>query len=105
MCVHAQLKPGYDGVPKLLAAYEAGLPHKVAADPAGGDLVFFGFTEVGMLNRVVELWRYPSAQACWEARRAARGIQPWRDCISAVTPGVDLFTSNFMHALPFSPMQ
>ena len=42
----AQLKPGYDGVPKLLAAFEAGIPHKVAADRQGR-LVWFGYTEVG----------------------------------------------------------
>lgn len=41
-----QLKPGYDGVPKLLAAFEKGIPHKVAADRAGS-LVFMGYTEVG----------------------------------------------------------
>lgn len=34
----------------------------MAADRAGR-LVFFGFTEVGVLNNLVELWRYPSAQA------------------------------------------
>ncbi|EFJ42285.1 hypothetical protein VOLCADRAFT_107330 [Volvox carteri f. nagariensis] len=39
------------------------LPAKVAADPEGR-LVFFGYTDVGMLNNVVEIWRYPSAQAC-----------------------------------------
>lgn len=39
------------------------LPDKVASDP-DGKLVFFGHTDVGMLNNVVELWRYPSAQAC-----------------------------------------
>ncbi len=38
------------------------LPEKIAADPAGR-LVFFGFTDIGVLNNVVELWRYPSAQA------------------------------------------
>jgi hypothetical protein len=38
------------------------LPEKIAADPAGR-LVFFGFTDIGILNNVVELWRYPSAQA------------------------------------------
>lgn len=124
--LHPQLKPGYDGVPRLLAAFEKGIPHKVAADPAG-QLVFFGSTEVGedgrgeggwgcrgvlngeqgltqrqaelvancrgrcskpsiveqrgglkctylqcpcpagMLNNVIELWRYPSAQACHDA--------------------------------------
>lgn len=48
MCTSAlpQLKPGYDGVPKLLAAFEKGIPHKVAADTAG-QLVFMGSTEVG----------------------------------------------------------
>ena len=42
----AQLKPGYDGVPRLLEAFERGIPHKVAADPAG-QLVFFGHSEAG----------------------------------------------------------
>lgn len=58
-----------------------------------------------MLNSVIELWRYPSAQACHDARRAARGVQEWRECIAAVTPGVEHFTSSFMHACTFSPMQ
>ena len=39
------------------------LPDKVKVDTEG-KLVFFGHTDVGMLNNVVELWRYPSAQAC-----------------------------------------
>lgn len=99
-----QLKPGYDGVPKLLAAFEAGIPHKVAADPHG-QLVFFGNTEIGMLNNVIELWRYPSAQACHDARKAARTVTQWRECIAAVTPGVQHFRSSFLHACPFSPMQ
>jgi hypothetical protein len=158
-CIAAclQLKPGYDGVPKLVAAFERGIPHKVAADTQG-KLVFFGHTEVGehswplftsvrmhpvclasclgflpiigppacrpaclpaaflvtelpvvslagMLNSVIELWRYPSAQACHDARKASRGVPEWRECIAAVTPGVVHFTSSFMQACPFSPMQ
>lgn len=59
----------------------------------------------GMLNSVIELWRYPSAQACHDARKAARGVPQWRETIAAVTPGVEHFTSSFMHASPFSPMQ
>ena len=39
------------------------LPEKVAAD-AEGKLVAFAHSEVGMLNNVIELWRYPSAAAC-----------------------------------------
>lgn len=37
------------------------LPDKIKSDPEGS-LVFFGHTDVGTLNNVVELWRYPSAQ-------------------------------------------
>lgn len=59
----------------------------------------------GMLNSVIELWRYPSAQACHDARKAARGVPEWRECIAAVTPGVQHFASSFLHACPFSPMQ
>lgn len=58
-----QLKPGYDGVPKLLEAFEKGLPHKVAADPSG-QLVFFGFTEVG---------KYAAQQRFRSAKPAACG--------------------------------
>eukprot|EP00879_Flechtneria_rotunda_P023623 GHRR01024994.1.p1 GENE.GHRR01024994.1~~GHRR01024994.1.p1 ORF type:complete len:220 (+),score=50.15 GHRR01024994.1:747-1406(+) len=58
-----QLRPGYGSVPKLLAAFEQGLPGKVAADKEG-QLVAFAYSDVGVLNQVVELWRYPSAAAC-----------------------------------------
>ena len=47
--------------PPNLAPRE-GLPQKIKADTEGGRLVFFGHTDIGMLNNVVELWRYPSAQ-------------------------------------------
>jgi hypothetical protein len=36
-------------VPKLLAAFERGIPHKVEADKQGA-LVYFGYTEVGELG-------------------------------------------------------
>lgn len=39
------------------------LPDKVAADQEGL-LVAFAHSDVGVLNQVVELWRYPSAAAC-----------------------------------------
>lgn len=39
------------------------LPEKVAADREGL-LVAFAYSEIGVLNNVVELWRYPSAAAC-----------------------------------------
>lgn len=33
----------------------------MAADPTG-QLAFIGSSDVGLLNQVVEIWRYPSAQ-------------------------------------------
>ncbi|KAL4857838.1 Protein NipSnap 3A [Chlorella vulgaris] len=96
-----QLKPGYDGVPKLVAAFERGIPHKVAADTQG-KLVFFGHTEVGMLNSVIELWRYPSAQACHDARKASRAVPEWRECIAAVTPGVAILAASGLQMFPLA---
>lgn len=99
-----QLHPGYGSVPKLLRAFEEGLPDKIAAD-ADGKLVAFAHSDVGVLNQVVELWRYPSAAACVRAREAARAVPKWRDTIAAVTPGVQTFTTTFLTPCAFSPLQ
>jgi hypothetical protein len=37
-----QLHPGYGSVPVLVKHFKEGIPHKVKADPEGGQLVFFG---------------------------------------------------------------
>ncbi|WIA12449.1 hypothetical protein OEZ85_012484 [Tetradesmus obliquus] len=97
-----QLHPGYGSVPKLLAAFADGLPEKVAAD-RDGLLVAFAHSDVGVLNNVVELWRYPSAAACIKARVSARAVQKWRDTIAAVTPGVQQFQTSLLHPTAFSP--
>lgn len=39
------------------------------------------------------------------ARQAARTVPKWRETIGAVTPGVQHFTSSFLHPAPFSPWQ
>ncbi len=56
------LRPAGGSAEVTRATWRRRLPEKIAADPAGR-LVFFGFTDIGALNNVVELWRYPSAQA------------------------------------------
>ena len=96
-----QLHPGYGTAPKLREAFAQGLPHKVAADPTG-ELVFFGYSDIGTLNQIIELWRYPSAQACIQARQASRTIQEWRTCIGSVTPMVQYFETQFLHPANFS---
>ena len=58
MC--AILKPG------VFAPFNApfsSLPDKLAAHPEG-QLEAFAHSDIGMLNNVAELWRYPSADAC-----------------------------------------
>eukprot|EP00887_Chlorella_sp_A99_P002796 scaffold6.g2796.t1 len=77
--------PGYDGLPLLQAAYKRGIGNKIAAIGSRGQLVFFGHSEVGMLNQVIELWRFESAQADMPRRRAERGTR-WRRELVAHPP-------------------
>jgi len=99
-----RLKLGYDTVPKFLEAFAQGVPHKIAADTVS-ELAFFGFVDVGRLNKVIELWRYPSAEASMRAREASRGVQQWRDTIAAVTPLVQDFHSEILLPAAFSPVR
>ena len=98
-------KPGpYPPHPPSFLVCPRRIPDKIQADPEG-QLVYFGYTEVGVLNSVLELWRYPSAAACIQARQAARKVPSWREAIAAVTPGVQTFQSSFLQPLPFSPLR
>lgn len=59
-------KPWWTGcniIDMLCVGGVCSLPDKVGADREGG-LALFAFSDVGLLNSVVELWRYPSAGAC-----------------------------------------
>jgi hypothetical protein len=98
-----QLNPGYNSVPRLLDSFAEGLPHKVAAD-SNSKLVFFGFIDVGMLNTVIELWRYPSLAASIQARESARKVPEWRHCIGSVTPNVQHFRTQALFPTRFSPL-
>ena len=42
------------------------------------------------LNKVIELWRYPDATACMNARVAAREAPEWRAAIAKVAPMVQV---------------
>jgi len=114
---------GYNPVPQLRAAFERGLPSKVARD-AHGKLVLFCYSDFGELNVVHELWRYPSAAACIEAREAARGAPEWREAIAKartppqsfacyiltltppqVAPMVKSFHTQLLRPVSFSPWQ
>ena len=98
-----QLHPGYDNVPRLLDSFAKGLPHKVAAD-SNSKLVFFGYIDVGMLNTVIEVWRYPSLAASIRARESARKVTEWKKCIGAGTPLVQHFQTQALFPANFSPL-
>jgi len=92
-----QLHLGYDTVPKWMTHYAGGLPSKLEADAVSGQqLVMVAYTDVGQLNSVIELWRYPSCQAHMTARQAARGVKPWRDAIAAIQPLAQTFRSTLL---------
>jgi NIPSNAP len=76
---------------------ECRLPHKLAADSVGKP-VMFCYTEIGTLNTVMELWRYPNSQACVDARQAARKSKEWQACIAEIQPLVQRFASTMMYS-------
>jgi hypothetical protein len=52
------------------------IPSKVDAASMGGQLVTLGHSMVGTLDQVMELWRYPSAEACmrWVAQSCMHDV-------------------------------
>ena len=99
-----QLSLGYSSVPLLQKAFVEGLPAKVKADKTGR-LALMAYSDVGALNTFVELWRYPSAAACIEARQASRLEPDWRACVGRIAPMVLSFRTEFLTPEPFSPWQ
>ena len=77
-----QLELGYNPIPKLIAHMQDGLSSKLASDPdEKGALIGMFYSDVGRLNRFVEVWRHDSAKnhialgSRAEARR--RGARAW----------------------------
>mmetsp|Transcript_28337 Transcript_28337/g.47546 ORF Transcript_28337/g.47546 Transcript_28337/m.47546 type:complete len:268 (+) Transcript_28337:75-878(+) len=99
-----QCRLGYDTVPKLRAHMASGLPSKVEADKKG-QLVMYASSDVGVLNNVIEIWRYPSFQGSLEARQAARTAQPWKDAVANVASLANSFTTQFLAPVSISKWQ
>lgn len=103
-----KLQLGYDTVPKFLSLYEEGLPSKLHAngtDPTTS-LVTILYTEVGLLNEVIEVWRHGGGVMAMEkSRRAARSAQQWRNAIAEIALLAKEFTSTIHIPLQASPMK
>ena len=101
-----QLELGYNPIPKLIAHMADGLPSKLASDPdEKGALIGMFYSDVGRLNRFVEVWRYDSAQNHIAAREAARGAQAWRACVGRIAPMVQTFDTKLTEPTRCSPAQ
>lgn len=96
-----QFQAGYDTIPSVLEAFQKAIPEKIQAASdrglEGHELVFFGYTDVGILNNLVEIWKYPTAQTCILARQASRSVDSWRECIKTITPRVQHFRSGYWY--------
>ena len=100
-----QLKLGYDTVPKFLQLYSQGLPSKLSAegtDPTTS-LCSLLYSEVGDLNKVIEVWRHGNgAPAMNRSRVAARSAAQWREAIGAIAELAMHFNSSIHRPLKFS---
>lgn len=103
-----RLKLGYDTVPKFLELYSTGLPSKLGAPNTcpSTSLVTLLYSEVGILNEVIEVWRHgDGTQAMERSRIAARAAPEWRYAISQIAGLAIEFSSSIHRPTSFSPLQ
>lgn len=98
-----QLK-GADPAAAVLVQLEKAMPNRVAADKIGIP-VFVGSSETGLTSSIIEIWRYPSAQAALEAHDAVRKSNTWRQCLKEISPNVGSVSISFLNPVGFSPLQ
>lgn len=96
------LHPGRNGVKRVMTAFQEGLPDKVAADGVG-ELAFVGYADVGRLNTVYEMYRYPSAQQLIEACGRTRSAPKWQEAKQTAYELCQDFSITFLHPTAFSP--
>eukprot|EP00198_Chlamydomonas_reinhardtii_P013896 XP_001703233.1 predicted protein [Chlamydomonas reinhardtii] len=77
---------------------------KLAADGVG-QLALLAHSDVGQLNQVYEVYRYPSAQRLIEACERSRGAAEWQDAKSKAYELCDQFHISFLHPTRFSRWQ
>ncbi|KAG2453692.1 hypothetical protein HYH02_001904 [Chlamydomonas schloesseri] len=99
-----RLRPGRNGVKALMAAFKTGLPSKLAADGVG-QLALLAHSDVGLLNQVFEVYRYPSAQHLIESCERSRGAAEWQEAKAKAYELCEQFHISFLHPTRFSRWQ
>lgn len=77
----------------------------MANEKEGGQLVLVSQTDVGMLNKVVEVWRYPSAQALLRSCDAARQVPAWQASKAIIYPLCQSLEISLLHPTASSSWQ
>lgn len=71
--------------------------------PILGDLVGFYTSEIGPLNRVVHLWRYPSFEARTQRRAELARSAAWQAFVPKVLPLIEEMDNAILTPTRFSP--
>lgn len=96
-----QLKPG--ALHEFIKTYEAeGL--QIQRDTLG-DLVGYFTTEIGELNRIVQIWRFPSFEERQRRRAQLSAMPEWRALLGKIGPLIVAQQSELLTATSFSPIQ
>ena len=101
-----QLKLGYDTVPAFLDHYEEGLGSKLASTDPTTTLVSLLYSEIGGLNKVIEIWRHGNGVSAMEnSRNGAREAAEWRTAIGSIADLAVSFESTVHKPVDFSSYQ
>eukprot|EP00958_Prasinococcus_capsulatus_P029933 scaffold7799_cov363-Prasinococcus_capsulatus_cf.AAC.2 len=118
----AVLRPTDRCATLLLALGGLGFPAKLAARRQG-ELVMLAYSDIGLLNTFIELWRHDSMQvppdnaaeagngadlrsvghpdqASIEAREASRGVAEWRTCVQRAAQLTSSFQTQILKPVP-----
>lgn len=101
-----QLTLGYDGVPNFMKHFNAGLPSKIDSLAPTTELCSVMYTEIGVLNEVIEVWRHGDGSAAMQAsRQNARDAPEWRSAIGQIANITTSFTNTCFRPTKFSVWQ
>ena len=95
------IRPG--SMNEFLRLYESeGLPLQ---GPALGNLLGYFMTEVGELNRVIQLWGYSSFEDRQTRKAELAGRPEWKIFLGKAGPLVERQHSELLTPAPFSPIK
>jgi len=100
-----QLRLGYGAVPKFLGIFQSGLSEKISVINEANcksELVSLLFSDSGLLNVFMELWRHESMQHAQASREASRSAKEWRRTVNEAAELSISFDTQYMRVLPDS---